>query len=95
MVSFLLPAMNVLSLYVGPVMSMREEREIRLALSVKPDTSASKVRPFHHFLVAPLNSCINLKSSNLLHILQVVLGLKVMKMKMTSMIWTTNLITVT
>lgn len=39
-----LPAMNVLSLCAGLAMNMRGERAIRLALSVKPDTSALKVR---------------------------------------------------
>jgi hypothetical protein len=46
MESSLLPAMNVLSLCAGLAMNMREERAIRLALSVKPDISASKVRDF-------------------------------------------------
>jgi hypothetical protein len=36
--------MNVLSLCVAPAMNMREEREIKLALNARPDTSASKVR---------------------------------------------------
>lgn len=46
MESRLLPAMNVLFLYAGLVMSMREEREIKLALNAKPDTSASRVNSF-------------------------------------------------
>nr|AFZ78562.1 cellulose synthase [Populus tomentosa] len=45
MESYLLPAMNVLSLSAGPAMNMREEREIKLALNAKPDTSASKGSP--------------------------------------------------
>ena len=44
MESHLLRAMNVLSLCVAPAMNMREEREIKLALNARPDTSASKVR---------------------------------------------------
>jgi len=55
MESHLLPAMNVLSLCAGPAMNMREEREIKLALNAKPDTSASKVRFF-------LYSCVCLYS---------------------------------
>lgn len=47
----LLPAMNVLSLSADPVMSMREGRETKLALSAKPDTSASKVRFFLQYMV--------------------------------------------
>jgi hypothetical protein len=46
MESSLLPAMNVLSLCVGLAMNMREEKAIRLALSVKPDISVSKVKDF-------------------------------------------------
>ena len=44
MESPLLPAMNVLSLSADPAMSMREERETKLALSAKPDTNESEVR---------------------------------------------------
>lgn len=44
MVSRLLPAMNVHSLCVDRAMNMKEGREIKLVLSAKLDTSASKVR---------------------------------------------------
>jgi hypothetical protein len=54
MESHLLPAMNVLSLCAGPAMNMREEREIKLALNAKPDTSASKVRFFLYSCVSVL-----------------------------------------
>lgn len=40
-----LPAMNALSLFADPAMSMREERVIRPVLIAKPDTSATKVPP--------------------------------------------------
>jgi hypothetical protein len=52
--SSLLLATNVLSLCAGLVMNMREERAIRLVLSVKLDTSASKVRMFFILLSAYL-----------------------------------------
>lgn len=42
-VSSSLPAMNVPSLCAGLATNMREGKEIRCVLSVKPDTSASKV----------------------------------------------------
>lgn len=48
MESPLWPATNVLSLCADLVMSMREEKEIRLALNVKPDTNESKVSPFFY-----------------------------------------------
>lgn len=41
--SCLLPAMNVLSLFVDLAMSMKEEKEIKLALSAKLDSSGLKV----------------------------------------------------
>lgn len=89
MESPLLPATNVLSLCADLVMSMREEKEIRLVLIVKPDTNASKVSLFCIFLNSvqfPTKvSKLCLKYGNNL---QVVLGLKVTKKKMTSMIWT-------
>lgn len=44
MESSLLHATNVLSPCVGLATNMKEERETRLARSVKPDTSVSKVR---------------------------------------------------
>lgn len=44
MESHLLLAMNVHSLFAGLAMNMKEERAIRHALSVKPDSNASKVR---------------------------------------------------
>ena len=50
----MLLATNVLSLCAGLVMNMREERAIRLVLSVKLDTSASKVRMFFILLSAYL-----------------------------------------
>ena len=53
MESPLLPAMNVLYLCAGPAMNMREERETKLALNVKPDTSASKVRFSLHSCACP------------------------------------------
>ena len=43
MESHLLLAMNVRFLFVGLAMSMKEEKEIKPALSAKPDTNASKV----------------------------------------------------
>lgn len=52
MESHLLPAMNVLSQCAGLAMSMKEGREIKPALSAKPDTSASRVRL--HF---PFGAC--------------------------------------
>ena len=57
--------MNVPSLFVELVISMKEKREIRLALSVKLDISASKVSLFVHFLnaftsISPVNSNISL-----------------------------------
>lgn len=48
--SRLLPAMNVLSLFVDLAMSMKGEREIKLALNAKPDTSALKVILLSHSL---------------------------------------------
>lgn len=41
----LLPATNVLSLFVELAMSTREKRELRPVLNAEPDTSASKVSP--------------------------------------------------
>ena len=49
--SHLWPVMNVHSLSADHVMSMKEERVIKLALNAKPDTSASKVKALFHFLV--------------------------------------------
>lgn len=46
MESSLWPAMNVLSPFAGRAMNMREEREIKLALSAKPDISVSKASLF-------------------------------------------------
>uniref|UniRef100_A0A803QZX2 Uncharacterized protein n=1 Tax=Cannabis sativa TaxID=3483 RepID=A0A803QZX2_CANSA len=43
MESYLLLAMNVHSLFVGPAMSMKEEKETKLAPSVKPDINVLKV----------------------------------------------------
>lgn len=40
----LLLAMSVLSLFAGLAMSTREKKGIRPALSVRPDSNASKVR---------------------------------------------------
>lgn len=45
----LLPATNVLSLFADHAMSMREEKEIKLALSAKLDTSESKASLFSCF----------------------------------------------
>ncbi|KAF2293151.1 hypothetical protein GH714_038021 [Hevea brasiliensis] len=56
MESHLLPAMNVLSQCAGLAMSMREEREIKPALSAKPDTSALKdaeISSDQHALIVP------------------------------------------
>lgn len=79
----LLPATNVLSLFADPAMSMREEREIRHALSAKLDTNASKVS-----IVLICLCKFSLDETYPFHILfdwQVVLGLKVMRKRMTLM----------
>lgn len=61
MESSLLPAMNVLSLCAGLAMNMREERVIRLALSVKPDISASKVRYIYIFFFLHSFICLSIE----------------------------------
>ena len=100
--SHLLLAMNVLSLCADLAMNMREEKEIKLARNAKPDTSVSKVRylysywssgnwlnDWYAFFFLIFNVLILMKY------LQVVHGLKVMKKKMTLMIWSMSLITAT
>lgn len=48
--SLLLPATNALSLSAGLATSMKGRKEINHVLSVKPDTSASKVSSFVLYL---------------------------------------------
>lgn len=50
MVSPSLLAMNVHSPFADLATSMKEEKEIKLALNAKPDTSASKVKGLHNLL---------------------------------------------
>ena len=51
----LLLAMNVHSPYADLAMSMKEERGTKLALSAKPDTSASRVSPQPTFTLISLS----------------------------------------
>lgn len=95
--------MNVPFQFVDLAMNMKEERAIKLVLSAKPDTSVSKVNEWIHILSVlsshfrtPIrfiddNSFFWL-TYNVLIQLQAVLGLKVMKKKMISMILRMSLI---
>lgn len=99
--------MNVPFQFVDLAMNMKEERAIKLVLSAKPDTSVSKVNEWinilsvlsshfrtpitRYFRFIDDNSFFWL-TYNVLIQLQAVLGLKVMKKKMISMILRMSLI---
>lgn len=84
----LLPATNVLSLFADPATSTKGEREIRSALSAKLDTNASKVGIiFYPYINSHWISPTHFSEfeANILFDWQVVLGLKVMRKRMTLM----------
>lgn len=97
MESRLLLATNVHSLFADLAMSMKEEKAIKHALSVKPDTNASKVS---FSLVAIFSIFLGKTRINLVVVfnlkcnkfIQEVPELKVMKKRMILMIWRMNFI---